>query len=70
MSLMSCLRHKLATETPASCSFQMPTVCSSEKRLRSMRRFLSARNELQTGLTPWGKVTAALAETGTLDHFG
>src|SRR3954451_16643781 len=32
----TCLRHRSATETPASCSFKIPMICSSEKRLRFM----------------------------------
>src|SRR3984893_11549331 len=35
-SLTPCLRHKSATETPASWSFNIPMICSSEKRLRFM----------------------------------
>jgi hypothetical protein len=27
-------RHRSATETPASCSFKIPMICSSENRLR------------------------------------
>lgn len=35
-SLTTCLRHRSATETPASCSFKIPMIYSSEKRLRFM----------------------------------
>src|SRR5215218_1836222 len=35
-SLTPCLRHRSATATPASCSFNIPMICSSEKRLRFM----------------------------------
>jgi len=31
-----CLEYRSATETPASCSFRIPMICSSEKRLRFM----------------------------------
>ena len=34
-SLTPCLRHRSATDTPASCSFKIPMI-SSEKRLRFM----------------------------------
>src|ERR1700736_5622234 len=30
-SLTPCLRHRSATETPASCSFKIPMICCSEK---------------------------------------
>ena len=33
-SLTPCLRHRSATGTPASCSFKIPMICCSEKRLR------------------------------------
>ena len=36
-----CFRHRSATETPASCSFKIPMICSSEKRLRFMLWSLS-----------------------------
>ncbi|MGY3134040.1 hypothetical protein ACVWZM_004722 [Bradyrhizobium sp. USDA 4501] len=31
-SLTPCLRHSSATDAPASCSFKIPMICSSEKR--------------------------------------
>lgn len=40
-SLTQCLRQRSATETPASCSFTIPMICSSEKRLRFMPWSLS-----------------------------
>jgi hypothetical protein len=36
-----CLRHRSATATPASCSFKIPMICSSVKRLRLMLWSLS-----------------------------
>src|SRR5260364_175535 len=35
-SLTPCLRQRSATGTPASCSFKIPMICSSVKRLRFM----------------------------------
>src|SRR5512140_3495252 len=35
-SLTPCLRQRSATETPASCSFKIPMICSSVNRLRFM----------------------------------
>ena len=32
-SLTPCLLHRSATDTPASCPFKIPMICSSEKRL-------------------------------------
>jgi Homeodomain-like domain-containing protein len=40
-SLTPRLRHRSATERPASCSFKIPIFCSSEKRLRFMLWSLS-----------------------------
>src|SRR5437899_2751609 len=56
-SLTPCLRHRSATETPASCSFKIPMICSSEKRLRFHALVLvMGQSELQPGLSPRGKV--------------
>src|SRR5690606_10354489 len=61
-SLTPCLRHRSATETPASCSFRIPMICSSEKRLRFMSWFLSmGQNELQSGLDCRGNVRSAVS---------
>jgi hypothetical protein len=57
-SLTPCLRHRLATDKPASFSFKILTICSSEKRLRFITLVVVVgHSELQTGLSPWGKVT-------------
>src|SRR4051812_22518049 len=56
-SLTPCLRHRSATGTPASCSFKIPMICSSVKRLRFMLWSSLGQNELQAGLRPRGKVT-------------
>ena len=40
---MPCLRQSSATGTPASCSFKIPMICSSEKRDRFSRPVLSSR---------------------------
>ena len=50
------LAAQIATETPASCSFNIPMICSSEKRLRFMLWSCWARANFKlVSLT--GKVT-------------
>lgn len=46
------LGHRSATDIPPSCSFKIPMICSSEKRLRFMSWPLEGQNELQTGGGP------------------
>src|SRR4051812_19762660 len=45
-SLTPCLRQRSETETPASCSFSIPTICSSLKRFRFISLVLPLRPEL------------------------
>ena len=67
-SLTPCLRYRSATETPASCSFKIPMICSVRKAAALHALVLAVgQNELQTGLSPRGKVTSAAVMLARVD---
>jgi hypothetical protein len=54
-SLMPCLRRKSATETLASCFFNIPMIYSSEKRLRFMLLSFAASERSSNWIEPKGQ---------------
>jgi hypothetical protein len=54
-SLTLCLRQRSATETPASCSFNIPMMLFRKTIALHALVLVVGQSELQTGLSPWAK---------------
>ena len=64
---MPCLRQNSATGTPASCSFKIPMLCSSENRDRFIRPVLSSRPDSSTTWRNYrGSQQLAISQIGHL----